>query len=321
MDIERAFKAPFVDQKWHIKTLWAALWAGLGVTAPALTGYSLDYIRNVAHGYETPLPEWNREFGRWWVRGFLAGLAAFIYLLPAIVLLLVGSLPLIFAAAASSGYGGDVTNAAALLGSGTVCLTTLIAVIYAVAVSVFFYGAFVNYALSDDFGALFRVGEIMARLRTPDAGYFGAWGMSIVIGLAAGMVAGLAGSLLGATVVLAPVAGFVGGAIGFLGNLMTSHLFGQYAGRAYGLPGLVPAPAGPASAYPTYANVPPAPPAYAPVPQPAPVPPAPPAPEAPLPPASSAHSEPDSPMPPHSPEQAAPPSGPFSDPPAEGGGA
>jgi len=330
MEIERAFKAPFLDQKWYIKALWAGLWAGLIVTAPAVSGYSLDYLRNVAYGYETPLPEWNTGFGRWWVRGLLVGIAGLIYMLPAIVIVLVGTIPLIAGVAASaSSYGGDAANAAALLGSSTICITSFLAVVYSLGVSVFFYAAYVNYALSEDFGALFQFKDILARLRTVGAGYFNAWGMSIVISFGASFVAGIAGSILGGTVVLAPLAGFVGGAIGFVGAVMTSHLFGQYAAKAYGLPGLAPvyaAPAGYTAAYPP-SPVAPAPyPAYppaAPAAPAAPAQPAPPAPapaDAPIPPAPLAHSEPVSPVPPYSPEQAAPPSGPASDPPAEDGG-
>jgi hypothetical protein len=352
VDIQRAFKAPFADQKWFVKSLWAGLWAGLGVTAPAVAGYTLDYVRNIAYGYETPLPEWNREFGRWWVRGFLVTIAAMIYMLPAFLLLAIGFVPMIGAVAASEGYGSDVGGAMAMLGGGALCLTSFVAVVYVIGVSVFFYAAYVNYALSEDFGSMFRVKEIMARLRTDGAGYFSAWGMSIVISIGAGTVGGMIGSILGATVVLAPLAGFVGGAVGFLAGLMTAHLFGQYAAKAYALPGLPPAPVAPvgytAAAYPAppAPGAPYAPPAPAQYPQTAPpAPPASPAPSvaptvpaaapplapiAPMPEpatddrptsASSAHSEPDSPVPSYSPEQAAPPSGPDSDPPAEDGGA
>jgi hypothetical protein len=177
-------------------------------------------------------------------------------------------------------------------------------VLYVLVVSLFFYGAYVNFALAEDFGALFRVGEILTRIKSDSSAYLTAWGVSLGISFATGFVASAAGSVLGATGVLAPIAGFVGGGFGFIGGLITAHLFGQYAAKAYGLPGVAPAYMHP-HAY-TVAGYPPAPQA-----------PSPGAPST----ASSAHSEPDSPMPSYSPEQTAPPSGPESDPPAEGGGA
>jgi hypothetical protein len=341
MDIDRAIKAPFSDAAWLQKSLWAALWTGLFVTSPAVLGYRLDYIRNVANGYETPLPEWNKEFGRWWVRGFLVALALFIYSLPAIVLMLVGSIPLIVAAIAAGGNSGSsAIGALAVAGGGTICLTLIVSILYLIAVSIFFSAAQVNFAFTDDFGALFRFKEITTRLRTEGAGYFGAWGMSILISFAAGVVSGIAGTLVSTmlqfTIVLAvlsPLAsGFVGGFVGFLAGLMTAHLFGQYAAKTYGLAGLQPvsaAPAGYVATYPPAPPVPPAPPApptpptssTPPAPPAPPVPPTPPqAPDAPLNPAPSVHSEPESPTPSHPSGETAPPANPESDPPAEGGG-
>jgi hypothetical protein len=256
MNIERAIKAPFADAKWLTKTAWAGLWAALGVTFPAVTGYTLDYMRNVANGYETPMPEWNTEFGRWWSRGFFVLLAGFIYCLPAFVLMGVGFIPLV--GAAVMGSVSDSADALAIVGGGSVCLTMMIASIYLLAISVFFSAAQVNYALSNDFGALFRFKEILARLRTDGAGYFAAWGMSIVVSVASSTIAGFIGSILGATMVLTVLAPFLGGAVGFLAGMMAAHLFGQYAAKAYGLPGLQPAFSAPAG---YTASTPPAPPA------------------------------------------------------------
>jgi hypothetical protein len=315
MDIERAFKAPFADAKWFEKTLWAALWSGLGVTAPAVVGYMLDYTRNVANGYETPLPEWNKEFGRWWVRGFLVLLAGFIFMLPALILLLIGFIPFIGAIAASGGSTSDAANAFAVVGTGTICITSIVAVIYGIAVALYFPAAQAAFALSQDFGALFRFKDVIARLRTVGAGYFAAWGMSLLISLAAGVVGGIVGSILGATGVLAILSGFVGGGIGFVASVMTSHLYGQYAAKAYGLSGLQPVYAA-APAYPPAAYPPPAPGAYVPAAPPAPPAPpmaapqpAPPAPPAP----PMAAPQPAPPVPP------APPAGPAAEPPTGSG--
>jgi hypothetical protein len=302
VDIQRGISAPFADREWLPKTLWAALWTGVVVTAPAVTGYTLDYVRSVAYGQETPLPEWNRGFGRWWIRGFLLGIAGFIYMLPAIILLIVSIVPLVVVAASSGAQ--EFGRTAALLGSGGVCLAGAAAIAYFIAVSLFFYGAYVNFALAEDFGALFRVGEIFARIKSDSSAYLTAWGVSLGVSFVTGVAASFAGSVLGATGVLVPLAGFIGGAFGFIGGLISAHLFGQYAARAYGLPGVVRAYMPPAGY--TAAGYPAAPQA--------------PAPGAPYP-ASSAHSEPDSPMPSYSPEQTAPPSSPESDPPAENGGA
>lgn len=237
MDIERALGAPFKDPKWHVKSAWAGLWTILFVTAPAVTGYSLDYIWNVAHGHETPLPEWDGGFGRYWTRGLMVWVAGFVYFLPALVLMIVGMAPLLGAAAADSA-SIQGARGLALLGSGTMCLTMLLATVYLMAVSVFFYAAQVNFAFSVGFGSMFRFGEIMARVRSDTGGYFTAWGMSVVFAFVAGIITSVVASVLSATVVLAVATPFVSGAVAFVSIMISSHLLGQYAARAYGLPGL-----------------------------------------------------------------------------------
>jgi hypothetical protein len=322
MEVGRAFGVPFKDVRWFSKAAWAGLWTALLVTIPAVTGYSLDYIRNVANGYETPLPEWTGQFGRYWVRGFLLSVALFIYFIPAWILLFIGYLPVIGMSAVANSQ--DAINAAAGLGGTTVCITSVLAIIYIIVVSIFSQAAVTHFALHEEFSSLFQVKEIIARLRT-NSGYFTAWIMSLVIYAGIGVVAGAIGSILGLIIIGLPFAGFAGGVIGFVGLVMTSHLYGQYAAKAYGLPGLAPmmvayaAPqpyAPPQSpqyappAPPQYA--PPAPPAYQPPPSPpAYAPPAPPQ----YPPQQYAPPAPPAYQPPPAPPQYAPPAPPAYQPP------
>jgi hypothetical protein len=280
-----------------VKAAWAGLWAALGITAPAVSGYSLDYIRNVANGYETPLPEWTGQFSRFWTRGFMAMIGLFIYFLPAFVIMLVGFLPALGVLAV--GDSQNAVGALAGMGAASLCFTSVIAVAYILVMSVFSQAAVVHFALNDSFGSLFEVKAILARLRT-QSGYFTAWGMSIAINLGLAFAAGMVGAILGAIVIGVPFAGFAGGVIGFIGSMMSSHLFGQYAARAYGLPGLAPlaavpyTQAAPAAYAPPVAYAPPAPPA-----PPAYAPPAPPAPCTPLaPPVPPAYAPPAPPAPP-----------------------
>jgi hypothetical protein len=307
MDIGRAFGIPFKDVKWFGKAAWAGLWMTLPFTGFALYGYTLDYIRNVANGYETPLPEWTGNFGRYWVRGLLVSIALGIYMLPATILMVIGYLPMLGAIVqAGSDPSSDATSAMAALGGTTICVTSVVAIIYIVAVSILSYAALTHYALSESFGAFFQFKEIIARLRT-NSGYFTAWLMTNVIAIGVGFVAGILASILTAILIGSVLVPFVIGVCYFVGAAMAGHLFGQYAAKAYGLPGLQPvaavayaAPGAPPAPY-TPPVAPYAPPA-APV-APAPAPPAPPAPPAvPAPPAA--------PAPPTPPAEAAPPAAP-----------
>ncbi len=268
MDIGRGLGAPFRDDAWLAKAALGGVWAVIPFTGFALFGYYLDYTRNVAHGRETPLPEWNM-FGRYWVRGVLATIAVLIYQLPALLLFAIGVAPAILANAIDGGTGSDVAGA---LGAGTMCLVFMVAVVYAIAVSILVFAALVNYALYEEFAALFAFSEIRARLSS-NAGYFTAWVMYLVIAIVSSIIGGTIGGVLVFIPVLGWIASvFLSGAIGFVGSLMGAHIFGQYAARAYGLPG--PPAAASVAAQPAPYSAPPPPPA-------APAPPAPPPPPAP----------------------------------------
>ncbi len=264
VDIGRAFKAPFADPDWVKKTLLGWVWFLLFFTAPAVYGAAIEYVASVARGDER-LPEWN-DFGGKWVKGFLAGLAAFIYFLPVIVIGAILVVPVALSAQT------DANGLTGLLAGG-MCLFWIVAAIYTVAVSVLFYAALVNYAMKGHFGAFFEVGEIIAKVKVP--GYWMAWLFAIVISFAASAVT----SVLSATYIGVVLLG----AVIYLEAMMISHLFGQWATDAYGL---APAYAAPAAA--GYQPIQPAPPAYTPPAPPAHVPPAPPTYAPPAPPATPA---------------------------------
>lgn len=283
VDFGRALKAPFNDKGWPGKTAMGFLWILLVVTSPVVYGAQLDYIKQVANGNEE-LPDWS-DFGGKWVRGFMVGLAAFIYFLPIIVLGFIMIVPGIISAVLS----GDGNAAGGLLAGGG-CLFSIFAIVYGVAVSVLFSAAVVHYAVKGSFGAFFEFSEILAHVKD-GTGYFAAWLWSIVVSF----IVSAAMSVVSATgigAILYPAATY-------LMVMITAHLFGQWAAKSYGFPGLgsgAPAYAPAAGGYappPPPAYTPPtppaapqgyqpaAPPAYAPPAQPAPPAYAPPAPEAP----------------------------------------
>jgi len=288
IDLGRAVKAPFADPEWVKKALLGMLWTLLVVTSPAVYGAHLEYIRGVSRGRED-LPEWD-DFGTKWVQGFLLSIAGFIYFLPVIVLGLFFAIPIIMAGASNNDALGGLVG-------GGVCLFFIVAVIYGIAVGIFFGAATVNYAIKGDFGALFQFSEILARMRD-GSGYFAAWLWALVVAFGATAVTGIITAI--------PVLGWlVADAVVFLELMIIGHLYGQWAARSYAIQP-VPAPAGvpgyipPAGMYapPAYTPpAPPAPPAYAP-------------PVAPEPPAPPAYAPPMAPEPPAPP--AAPPEEPSS---------
>jgi len=223
MDIGRSFSAPFKDPKWVQKVGLGGLWGLLVVTSPAQTAYQMDYIKSVANGDES-LPEWS-DFGGLWVRGFLAGLGYFIYMLPAVVIGFISFVPLVLAS-----MSGD-SDAAAAAGLGSMCLLGGIAMLWIVGVSIFALAGITNYAMTGRFGSMFAFGEIMTKIKTP--GYWAAWGMNIVVYFVAGTIV----SMLSATGVGSILATWVY----FPAYLIGGHLIGQWAASAYATQGLAPA--------------------------------------------------------------------------------
>lgn len=268
IDVGRAVRAPFADPEWVKKALLGLLWMLLVVTSPAVQGAYVEYIQRVSQGRED-LPEWDDYWAKW-VKGFLLSVAGFIYFLPVIVLGMVFAVPVIVAGASDS-------DAAAGLASGGFCLFFLVAVVYALAVGVFFGAASVNYAMRGDFGALFRFGEIVSRVRD-GTGYFAAWIWTIVVALCASALTGVISAV--------PLLGWLAAyGVFYLEYMIMGHLLGQWAARSYGVqpatPTGTPGPVPPVGTYATPMYPPPAPPAYTPPAPPAPpayAPPAPPAP-------------------------------------------
>lgn len=247
IDLGRGFKAPFEDKDWISKTLLGFLWGLLVVTAPAVSGAQVEYIRSVSRGDET-LPTWD-GFGTKWVEGFLVFVAGFLYFLPVIVLGALFAAPLVVSALVSGG-NSDLLGG---LFAGGLCFFWIVALIYVAAVSVLFSAAMTNYAMKGSFGAFFAFGEIMDRVRS-NTGYITAWFYTLVIGLAASVATSvLSGTGVGA--ILAP-------AISYLAAMMTGNVLGQWAAAAYGVvPQAAPAPPAAPAAFAPTPPAPPAPPA------------------------------------------------------------
>ncbi len=248
IDFGRAFKAPFDDPDWVKKTLLGLVWGILLVTSPALVGAMVEYIRSVAHGNER-LPEWD-AFGDKWVRGFMVLLAGILYFLPVWVLALAFFVPVVLAS------GSNNSDALAAAASGGLCLFGLLAIIYALAVGAVFYSAVVDYAITGEFGAFFRVGDNIARIRA-NPGYWTAWLIAILASFAASVVAGA----------IPVLGGLISFGLTYLAYMVGGNAFGQWAAVAYNgrgpmapsAPGMYAPPAPPAY------RPPPAPPAYPPV--------------------------------------------------------
>lgn len=222
IDLGRALKAPFEDADWVSKTLLSFVWGLIGILffplLAVFTGVEAEYVRRVSRGDER-IPDWS-DFGKKWVEGLVVWFAGFLYFLPVFVLGAMAFAPGIIAAIQGE---GDLAGG---LFVGSACLFTIVAIVYGIAVSILYQAAFVNYAMRGSFGAFFAFGQIMDLVRG-DTGYWTAWLYTLVISFGMSAVT----SVLSSTM----VGGVLYPAVLYLGTLMTAHVLGQWARRAFAI--------------------------------------------------------------------------------------
>jgi hypothetical protein len=185
MDIGRSFTYMFEDQDWIKKILIGGVVGFIPIVNFAATGYFIEALRNTAEGRELPLPKWD-DFGDKFVKGLMAGIAGFIYALPIILVMgIVYGLTAVIAGSSDSDAAKTVASICPLIGN---CLLP----VYMILVMLILSAAMIQYALTGQFGAFFRFGDIMAFIKVNVGGYIIALLVSMVAGLIAGMVGGIA---------------------------------------------------------------------------------------------------------------------------------
>ena len=223
MDFGRAISYVRQDPNWLVKVLLGSIISIIPILNFAALGYSLDVIRNVSEGRETPLPEWGNDFGGYFVRGLMFLVIALIYLLPVIIL---GILFAVVTGGIAAASMDSPDAAGAGIGLAALCITPLIFVA-AIVLGLLAQIAQARYATTRDFGAAMRFGEVFAEFRNN----IGAWLMvilfSIVLQLIFGLIAGITCGL-----------GFL---VSFYATLAQSHLIAQAHRQSAG--GMVTEPA------------------------------------------------------------------------------
>ena len=185
MDIGRSFTYMFEDQDWLKKILIGGVVSLIPIVNFAATGYFIEALRNTAEGRELPLPEWD-DLGGKFMKGLMAGIAGFLYVLP--IMLVMG---IIFGLTAA--IAGSLDNDAAEAVSA-ICpmIGNCLLFVYIILLMLILPAAMIQYALTGQFGAFFRFGDIMAFIRANIGGYIIALLVALVAGLIAQMVGGVA---------------------------------------------------------------------------------------------------------------------------------
>ncbi len=206
MNYSEALSFIFQDKDWLKKTaiggfcLFVAVFSGIlffmGFFA---IGYYLGVLRNVIHGEEKILPEWDGNWGKFFADGLLGAIILLIN-----VLVIGGLCAIIVVGLATS---SDLADYEMVLGIVFTAIATAVCLIVTTNL------CFIQFAKTNDFAAAFRLAEIVDLLKN-DLGNF----LTIVIFV----------SILNAILFLAGI-GIFSPFTNFWGYLVQAHLFGQYA--------------------------------------------------------------------------------------------
>ena len=226
MDVAKAFTFVTEDERWIGKIgIGAAisLLSFLIVPIPLLVGYMVGITRNVKDGMERPLPEWD-DFGQLFKDGLAVIVGQIVYTLPFWVIVCI-------AVVASVGLGGLGDMNEDMMAAGFVAtwgLVVCLSLIFAVALFFLSPAIVIQYINTNELGAMFRFGEVVAIARQ-NVG-------DIVIAALASFAASLVLSVVLGGVNIIPCLGqiisiAVGIAAGPYLTAVTGHLYGQIAAK------------------------------------------------------------------------------------------
>lgn len=221
MDINKALTYVFDDERWVTKSLIGLVLSVLGFLIIPLffvQGYLVWIVRNVMDGLEFPLPEWE-EWGKMFMDGLNLFVALLVYSLPAVLLLVCGSLFFLPAGLAE----GDVAGALAAGGSIGFMLLACLAALWSLAMVALSPAITVQYAREGTLGACFRFSEVFDFTRA----HIGDIVIAVVVLIGLGLVLGLIGAV--------PIIGWlVALAASIYTTFVSGHLFGQIGRKAFG---------------------------------------------------------------------------------------
>lgn len=228
VDVNKAVRYVTEDKQWISKVLIGALLSILSfLILPAfiLAGYVVKIIRQVMNGQWDGLPEWE-DWGELLRDGFFVTIAQLIYTLPFLILVIIG-------ASATGGMASLVNSedAAGLLATSGIFVLLCLSLLFAIAFLFLAPAIFIQYAIKDDFGALFRFGEVFDIIRNHMA--------DILIAFVVTLLAGFALTLVTGVLSLIPCLGWIAAfiislAFGPYISYVTGHLYGQIAAKVLG---------------------------------------------------------------------------------------
>ncbi len=190
MDVGRAFSFITEDEDWLKKVLIAGLIGLIPIFGQYVQlGWAMEILRRVARQEAEPLASPTEDFIQYLIKGFLANIIVFVYLLPTILLIVcIATLPI--ALEGSTGSGNDELLATIFVVLN-VCFSCLIG-IYSIFAGLMSMAGIGNYATSGEFASALRFGEVFGYIR----GAIGAYIIAVLVSFLVILLAELIGLLL-----------------------------------------------------------------------------------------------------------------------------
>lgn len=205
MDIGKAFTFVFEDEDWIVKVLIGAVLALTGIGFIPIVGYGMEVARRVVRGDPQPLPAWD-DWGTKIVEGLLSAVIAFVWSLPGILLGACVALILVPVGNRGAGQGETITILVMICYGFVVFL-------YSLLLALVLPAALTHYAVTRQFGAAFRLGEVIGLVRNN----LGAYLMVLLVIILASIVSSLGSIALGCGLFFTA----------FYATLIQYHAFGQ----------------------------------------------------------------------------------------------
>jgi hypothetical protein len=183
INLARALEHPFQDKDWATKMLIGAGISLVPVLNFALSGYSLDVLRNTTHGEDVPLPKWD-DLGRQFVEGAKLFVVQLIYSIPIMAIVFAMLLIGVGASLAKGHEPSYARDGLAILMLGMIGLAFL----YGLVIAFLTPAMYIQVARTGNIGSAFRFDEIAAIFRRRQGDYIFVVILPIVLGVLMALV-------------------------------------------------------------------------------------------------------------------------------------
>lgn len=179
MEIGEAIKYPTTDDSWIKKVIIGGILGIIPIVNLVVFGYYLKVIKENIEG-KTGMPDWE-DWGSLFIKGIVMVVIYLIYMIIPLIILWAtvgGSIANVINSNDPNAIGDFGGAFAGILVSGILIL--IISLMIPMALSI--------YAKEDSFGAAFRIGEILSRIKSVIGGYILAYIVIVVLGMILGMI-------------------------------------------------------------------------------------------------------------------------------------